>query len=285
MKHASPLRYPGGKSAMAGLLRLIRRINNLGNLTIAEPFAGGAGASLGLLYLEETPQIYINDLDPAVRDFWWAVVNRPQEFCKRIRNINVNMAEWRRQRAIYRNGGRVDRLTRGFAAFYLNRSNRSGIMMNGGPVGGVKQDGKWKLDARFNKPELVRRCQRVAEYRDRISVSGLDGMQFIDSLDADTTMFFIDPPYFHKGKTLYMNGLAETYHVALAEKLRGMKDRAWIATYDDCPEIRKLFAGWATIKPFSLRYVASDRRTGKEILIAPKWLRLPKTQLSLAIGW
>lgn len=285
MTVSSPLRYPGGKSAMAGLLCQIRRLNGLGDRAIAEPFAGGAGASLTLLYLEETHEIYINDVDPAIHDFWWSIVNRPKPFMEMIIKTRVNMAEWQRQRDVYRSSGYVSRLRRGFSAFYLNRCNRSGIMVNGGPIGGVKQTGKWKLDARFNKPELRRRCEKISEYRDRIHVSHHDGIEFIESLEAESTLFFIDPPYFFKGKTLYLNALDEEYHVSLAARLRSMGDAAWILTYDDCPEIRRMYRGWATIRPFSLRYSAAERRRGKEVLIAPKWMRLPESQLSVAIGW
>lgn len=139
MKISSPLRYPGGKSVMADLLIQIRKINGLGNRTISEPFTGGAGASLKLLYLEETPEIFINDADRAIHDFWWAVINRSKSFANMISKTHVSMAEWCRQRAVYRDQGRVSRLRRGFATFYLNRCNRSGIIMNGGPIGGVKQ--------------------------------------------------------------------------------------------------------------------------------------------------
>ena len=285
MKIASPLRYPGGKSAMAGLLTQIRRLNELGNRAIAEPFAGGAGASLKLLYNEETPSIYINDADPAIHDFWWAVLNRPNAFVDMISNIPVSIAEWRRQRGIYRSRKSMARIRRGFATFYLNRCNRSGIIMNGGPIGGLEQSGKWKLNARFNKSELQRRCEKLAEYSDRIQVSRQDGLEFIDSLDENSVHFLIDPPYFEKGKTLYLNALDETYHIALATKLRSMKRAAWILTYDDCPEIRCLYSEWATIRPFSLRYVAAERRIGKEVLIAPKWMRLPDSQNSASIVW
>src|SRR6267154_345158 len=151
MKTSSPLRYPGGKSAMSSLLSQVKFVNGLGRLSLAEPFAGGAGASLSLLYLEEAPDIFINDGDPAIHDFWWAVTNKTKQFLKLIAETRVSMAEWRRQRDIYRSKERVSRLRRGFAAFYLNRCNRSGIIMNGGPIGGVKQLGEWKLNARFNK--------------------------------------------------------------------------------------------------------------------------------------
>jgi DNA adenine methylase len=285
MKTASPLRYPGGKSAMAGLLGQIRKLNGLGNRVVAEPFAGGAGASLTLLYLEEAHEIYINDFDPAIHDFWWSVLHRARQFVDMIERTHVGIPEWRRQRDMYRSQSVSSRLQRGFAAFYLNRCNRSGIIMKGGPIGGIQQKGKWKLDARFNKSELRRRCERVAEYRERIHVSCRDGIEFIESLDAENTFFFIDPPYFAKGKTLYLNALNEDYHATLATRMKSMQDVAWVVTYDDCPQIRQLYKGWANIRPFSLRYSAAERRSGKEVLITPKWMRLPVSQLSTALTW
>ncbi|MBI5504844.1 MAG: DNA adenine methylase [Deltaproteobacteria bacterium] len=270
---------------MAGLLGNIRRINGLGHQAIAEPFAGGAGASLTLLYLEETHGIYINDADPAIYDFWWTLVNRPLPFLDMLSRTRVSMVEWRRQRSVYRDSGRVSRLRRGFSTFYLNRCNRSGIIMNGGPIGGITQVGAWKLDARFNKSDLRRRCEKVAEYRERVRVSCDDGIQFIERLDPESTFFFVDPPYFEKGPTLYLNSLDADYHAALAARLKAMCNAAWVLTYDDCAEVRRMYRGWAAIHPFSLRYSAAERRNGKEVLITPKWMRLPKWQESAALDW
>jgi DNA adenine methylase len=270
---------------MAGLLSQIRKLNALGDRAIAEPFAGGAGASLTLLYLEEAPEIYINDADRAIYDFWWSIVKKPKSFREMLAGVSVDMAEWQRQRDVYRSRGRVSRLRRGFAAFYLNRCNRSGIIMNGGPIGGVEQLGQWKIDARFNKIELQRRCEKVSEYCDRIHISCLDGIDFIQGLDPTSTLFFIDPPYFGKGKTLYLNSLSEEYHIILADRLKSMKNTAWLLTYDDCSEIREMYKGWAAIRPFSLRYAAAERRSGNEVLISPEWMRLPDSQASAAITW
>lgn len=285
MNTDSPLRYPGGKAAMAGMLGQIRRLNGLGDHIIAEPFAGGAGASLSLLFLEETREIHINDADPAIHDFWWAVLNRSDAFDELLAKTRVNITEWKRQRGVYRTTGRLSRLRRGFSAFYLNRCNRSGIVVNGGPIGGIHQRGPWKLDARYTKPELRRRCQRIAEYRERIHISCKDGVDFIEGADSPSTFFFVDPPYYVKGKTLYLNNLDEHYHSKLASLLNSKRDAAWVLTYDDCPAIRKLYRGWASIRPFSLRYVAAERRHGNELLITPKWMQLPKTQRSASIGW
>lgn len=285
MKTASPLRYPGGKSSMTSVLAQVRRLNRLGNRAVAEPFAGGAGASLALLFDEMTPEIYINDLDCSIRDFWWSVTQKCNDFIALLESCPISIDEWRKQREIYRSKGRISRLKRGFATFYLNRCNRSGVIFNAGPIGGVEQIGKWKIDARFNRKDLIARCRRLAEYRDRVVVSGSDGVQFIKSMDADKTFFFVDPPYFEKGQSLYLNVADSSYHAVLANHLRGMTESAWVLTYDDCAEIRNLYDGWANIRPFSLRYSAAERRGGREVLITPKWMRLPDSQLSEAIGW
>lgn len=281
----SPLRYPGGKTSMANLLSQIRTLNNVGNLPIAEPFAGGAGASLKLLYLEDTTEIYINDKDDAIYNFWWSLVKENEEFLNRLSSRRVSMTEYFRQREIYRNFNGSNRLDHGFATFFVNRCNRSGIILNGGPIGGPKQQGKWKLNARFNKIELRERCLKVYEYSERIHISNYDGIEFIQQKKPTTAFYFIDPPYFTKGQLLYLNLLDKNYHKNLSITLHAMVDMPWVLTYDDCPEIRKLYKGWTKIRPFTLRYSAADRRKGQEIMIVPKWMSLPKKQTSEAINW
>ena len=284
MRVASPLRYPGGKASMTSILRNIRSLNRLNGYAVAEPFAGGAGASLTLLYLRETHEIHINDLDPAIHDFWFSAVHDSAALLDCLEESPVSVEEWKRWRNVYRSKG-ASRLERGFATFYLNRCSRSGIIRNGGVIGGIKQGGRWKIDARFNKGTLRGRLRRIAEERDRIFVSNLDGIDFIDTLDPQSTLYFVDPPYFKKGPALYLSGLDPEYHARLAAKLQCMSGAAWAVTYDDCAEIRELYGDWATIHPFSLRYTARERRQGKEVLITPKWLRLPVSQSSATITW
>ena len=196
-----------------------------------------------------------------------------------VAEAELSVDEWRRQRSVYRDRGCVSPLRRGFAAFYLNRCNRSGIIRNGGPIGGVAQAGRWKLDARFNKDGLSARCRRVADYAERIRVSAFDGMQFIERCDDPSTFLFIDPPYYVKGPSLYLNSLDADYHVALADQLRTTSGPAWVLTYDDCPEVRTLYSEWAQIRSLSLNYSASGRTRARELLIAPRWMDLPPHRL------
>lgn len=269
---------------MADLLIEIRKLNGLAKRSIAEPYAGGAGASLSLLYLEETTEISINDSDIAIHDFWWSLVFEPEPFLERLADVDLTMDEWRYQREIYRRTSEVSKVDRGFATFFLNRCNRSGIIVNGGPIGGTNQTGKWKLDARFNKSDLVRRCRRVSEYAARINVSSNDGLDFIDNSDSEKTMYFIDPPYFEKGSMLYLDTLDENYHRALADQLKSMDDQAWVLTYDDCPKIREMYESWASVRSYLLRYSARRRRLGTEVLVTPKWMTLPHKESSAVLN-
>lgn len=176
-------------------------------------------------------------------------------------------------------------MDRGFAAFYLNRCNRSGSIVNGRPIGGVDQSGTWKIDARFNKEDLALRCGRLVGYKDRVAVSCEDGVAFIQRVQADGLFLFVDPPYYNKGRTLYFNKLDGAYHERLASVLGSLSAVPWVLTYDDCPEVRKLYSGWANVRSYGLRYTASSREMGREVIVTPKWLVMPKKQDSLAIKW
>jgi DNA adenine methylase len=282
MKTITPLRYPGGKARLAPALAAVMEANGIVEPTMAEPYAGAAGASLELLFGERVRSICINDLDYRIFSFWWSCLNRTADFLDRIETAKLSMREWRRQRDIYRSARRHKRVDVGFATFYLNRTNRSGILVNGGPIGGVKQTGKWGLDARFTRPTLIDRVARIAAYKERISISNLDAVAFVKSLIkqyADKTLFiYLDPPYYEKGADLYLSTYGHEDHVAVGKALLATKHSHWVMTYDDVPAIRKIYAK-CQLWGFHLRYTAQHRREGDEVFIAPKGLLVPRDVL------
>lgn len=283
MRTITPLRYPGGKACLAPALTAVMDANNLDWPVMAEPYAGAAGASLELLFAERVRSILINDLDYRIYSFWWAALNHTDEFIKRIDSVSLSIREWKRQRDVYRNPRKHRRFDVGFATFYLNRTNRSGILINGGPIGGIKQKGTWKLNARFTRETLIDRVERIVAYRERIVISNLDALRFIRQLErdyADTPLFiYLDPPYYEKGADLYLSNYEHEDHVAVGKALRGCKHRHWALTYDDVPAIRKIYSG-CRVRPFNLRYTAQRRRQGEELFIVPKKLILPPRLLS-----
>ncbi len=267
----SPLRYPGGKAALTPFLAGILRANRLLDGVYVEPYAGGAGAALGLLIGEHVDRIVINDADRRVHAFWWAILNRTARFLKLLATTPVTIAEWRRQRQIYARPARHSQLRVGFATFFLNRCNRSGILVNAGPIGGYQQAGHWKLDARYDRTKLAARIERVARYRERIELFNRDAVDLLRSIigrrkGASKTLVYLDPPYFRKGALLYLNAYRPRDHQRLARFLGTPLPYRWVVSYDNVPEIRDLYTGFQQT-PFDMTHTAYERRVGHEVLI------------------
>src|SRR6266536_390033 len=266
---ASPLRYPGGKAALAGFFgELIGRLG-IWSATYVEPYAGGAGAGIALLRQEVVQQLVINDVDPAVYCFWVSVVGQWEQFAARIVDTPLHVEEWRRQKEIYRAADESDPLALGFAFFYLNRTNRSGIL-NAGPIGGVNQNGHYKIDARFNRDQLAERVAAIGALASRITVLGLDGMSVVRRYIPDTSAFvYIDPPYVDMGCSLYLNAFTHRDHADLAGKLDRQPHGNWVVTYDPSDFIRQLYQHH-DVREYQLSY--SAHRTGKahELLITSR---------------
>jgi DNA adenine methylase len=237
----SPLRYPGGKGALYPRLRAIVRGNGLSDGTYVEPYAGGAGAALALLITGEVNKIVINDLDPSVFAFWQAVVSFPSEFSSLVKSATLTVDEWHRQKQVYAACDLDNLLEVGFATFYLNRTNRSGVL-NGGPIGGLKQTGNYKIDARFNRAALLERIRLIGLHGKKITVLNCDGVKAIQRYaKRKNTLIYADPPYFDKAGSLYMNSFSEQDHERLAECLNGLSDRYWLLTYDNVSRASELY--------------------------------------------
>ena len=271
MPFHSPLRYPGGKSKISRYIQEVIDINKLNDGIYIEPFADGVGLALNLLYNEYFSKVILNDLSKPIYSFWYSVINHTEEFCNLIRNTPVNMKEWEKQKEIQNKNNRDNILQLGFSTFFLNRTNRSGIL-NAGAIGGFKQSGQWKINARYNKEELIKRIRLIYQYANRIEIYNLEAMDFINKISkniSDISLFFIDPPYYDKGKYLYDNYYKNEDH----KKLYGIISRLnnnWIVTYDDSEEISNMYKNYRQ-KKYSLNYTAAGNKQGREIMIfSPK---------------
>src|ERR1700722_10504273 len=180
----SPLRYPGGKTALYELVAGILLLNGLERGSYVEPYAGGCGLALSLLFGGHVGDIYVNDLDRSVWSFWYCVLNRTEELIGLVNRTSIDVSEWQRQREIQQQT-HVDSLALGFSTFFLNRTSRSGVIKGAGVIGGLSQDGPYKIDCRFNREDLTRRIRRVAKYRGRIHLSNMDAIEFMRRVDRD----------------------------------------------------------------------------------------------------
>lgn len=279
---ASPLRYPGGKQILGRIVAHLIRINGASGGTYVEPYAGGAGVALALLFGEHVDRVLINDADPCIYAFWEAVLGDTERFVRLLHETPATVKEWARQRAIYQSPGNYGSLRLGFATFYLNRCNRSGIIATGGPIGGQNQTGKWKIDARLNRAELERRIRKIATYRERIAISNADAMEFLDGTVApmegkQKPFVYLDPPYYAKGRDLYLNHYSADDHSVLAAYMAKQRRFPWIMSYDRVPEIVRLYSKFRQVR-FSLGYSARDRREGSEVMIF-------RPEIAFPAGW
>jgi len=262
----SPLRYPGGKTALFGLSESLLRNNGLTKTTYAEPFAGGGGLALSLLFEGVVRRIVLNDIDAGIHSFWDSVLNRTDDMIRLIEETPVTIEEWHRQKAIYAESGSVGSLELGFATFFLNRTNRSGVV-KGGVIGGLSQEGDYLVDCRFNKEALTEKIQRIARYRNSISLERADGEDFLKGMSSrsDRVVYFIDPPYFRKGSGLYTNFYAPKDHASLASTISEL-EQPWVLTYDFTKEIQALYPQYPQYT-FELNYSAAVKRIGTELMV------------------
>lgn len=263
----TPLRYPGGKTSLFEFFDEVIKKHEWQDVAYIEPYAGGAGAAISLLLLEKVRNIVINDYDPAIYSFWLSLKEYNAEFIKRVVDTPVTVEEWERQKKVYKAADTSDRLSLGFATFFLNRTNRSGIL-NAGPIGGKQQLGEWKIDARYNKQNLIEKIKLIGLYGDRITVLNDDGVDVIERHVKDPKSFFyVDPPYFVKGADLYLNAFKLRNHRKLAASLNKYNNAKWLLSYDNEKDILDLYSD-RKYRTFDLKYSAHhNSKVGSELMI------------------
>ncbi|MGV1683528.1 DNA adenine methylase [Sphingopyxis sp. NJF-3] len=279
--HYTPLRYPGGKGKLAKYIKQLIIMNDLCDGTYVEPYAGGAAIACEILLENFVRNIHINDLSVPIFSFWYSVKNFNFELCKRIENAELTVAEWDRQKAIFKSSKDIfsvsNALECGFSAFYLNRANRSGIL-NGGIIGGRAQSGDWKIDARFNRPELADRVSKIGSASSRIEISMSDAADLLKKYSTDNnfrTLIYLDPPYFEKGRQLYYNYYEENDHEVIAGILHEVDSRfSWVVSYDSVRQIAELYRDFRSIE-YSINYSARSAGTGRELMFFDDRLIIP----------
>jgi len=275
--HFTPLRYPGGKGKLAAYVKALMSANDLLDGEYVEPYAGGAGIALELLLHEYVTRIHINDVSELVHGFWWSVLHAPEELCRLIIDTPRTVEAWDAQKKVLMNPSEHSKLDVGFATFFLNRTNRSGIL-NGGIIGGRDQLGPWKIDARYNAHELATRVQAIARLSSRIELTNLDAVALLTEGAKKwpkKTLIYLDPPYYAKGRELYYNFYNHEDHAAVAEYVQDhVTDQQWIVSYDNVPAICEMYSERRR-SIYSIGYSARGTRQGSEVMFFSDTLKVP----------
>lgn len=268
----SPLRYPGGKACLTNFITEIAQQNELIGGRYVELYAGGAGAALNLLYNKTFSRIHINDYDYNIFSFWYSVINETESFIKLIEDTPITLDEWHNQKKIYDNGRENEQLLLGFATFFLNRTNRSGIIFKAGPIGGFDQKGKYGIDVRFNKKNLISRIDKIGNYADQINLTNLDAVNILENInnftdDISQTFLYLDPPYYNKGNQLYLNNYEHDGHKGLSRQINELPNNLkWLISYDNTDQIKCMYKKFR-LSTFDLNYTLQSKKFGSELLI------------------
>lgn len=273
----SPLRYPGGKAPFAPFIAKVMGKNGLIGGHYLEPYAGGAGVALNLLFEGQASHIHINDADPAIYAFWMSVTKHSEELLALLESTPITMEEWFRWRLVLREESGATIVEKGFATLFLNRTNRSGIL-KAGVIGGKNQDGDYKLDARFKKDVVAARIESIAKRASNISVYCEDSLQILKRCSEflpKQSLIYLDPPYYVKGKGLYRNYYEHDDHVAIAKKLqqKGFK-WPWVVSYDNAEEICAMYQMSQSLS-YGLNYTAQRRYVGNEVMFFSRNIVVP----------
>lgn len=280
----SPLRYPGGKAPFAPFIASVIQRNELSRGHYLEPYAGGAGVALNLLFNGHVSHIHINDADPAIYAFWIAVTQHSEALLELLEKTPITMEQWYKWRSVLRDESNNNELEKGFATLFMNRTNRSGIL-KAGVIGGKNQDGSYKLDARFNKLAVSDRIKEVAKHSKNISVYCEDSLSLLNKCKEflpKKALIYLDPPYYVKGKGLYRNFYQHDDHVAIAKTLQQVKFKwPWVVSYDNVEEISAMYQLSRSLS-YGINYTAQRRYVGSEVMFFSKNIIVPEKDILLA---
>lgn len=279
LKNYSPLRYPGGKTRISPFVKLLIQQTNIANPIYVEPFAGGAGVALKLLVNGTVDEIVINDFDKAIYSMWRAILTETKSFLELLDATPITIEEWKKQKQIYLKQNKKYSLELGYATFFLNRTNRSGIL-NAGPIGGYSQNGNYKIDARFNKEDLRKRIKIISSKKSQIHLYNSDVRHFFGSFFPkyeSRAFIYLDPPYYSKGQMLYKNYFEKIDHIEIYNLIQTINS-PWMLTYDNVDEIAELYSKYKGYL-FDLNYSVANSGKNSELLFLSNSLTMPLDEM------
>jgi DNA adenine methylase len=261
-KVKSPLRFPGSKSKV---LKKLQPFLNTPHIEYREPFVGGGAIFFGKVKAQEN---WLNDKDLNISNFLEVMKNDAENLCELVSRTTPTIEIWQKYRLDNINEEiELSSLERAFRFLFFNRSNYSGIY-NANPIGGINQLSQYKIDCRWNPRLLCSRILQCSKKLERVRITNFDFREVI-TRNGENVFMMIDPPYYHKGSSLYPVFMSNEEHIELSNLIR-QSEHSFLLTIDDCEEVRNLY-NWANIIiPENWHYTVNSKKKdnlGKELFI------------------
>ena len=286
---SSFFRYPGGKAKLCG--RILHHLSRLMDDSITqyrELFFGGGSVGIKYVQKKECPkQIWLNDKDVGIACLWTSVIRYPDSLKKLVLAYKPTVDSFYQLKNDLLNTTSVPDTEEevaqvGFNKLALHQITYSGLgLKSGGPLGGVAQLSKYKVDCRWSPAYICKKINTVHKvFSNKEVIHEACTSYDFEKIITDTSMkalLYLDPPYFVKGSQLYHESFTHQDHTRLCENLKNTQHK-WLLSYDACEEIKEMYS-WATIEEVEVNYSitaskdtatgARQSRTKKEFFIYP----------------
>lgn len=269
-------RFPGGKKKLRK--NIISKLSEFSGYDLyIEPFFGGGSIGLDFIKNSDVKSIWMNDKDFALSCLWTSVIKCPSLLKYYVRNFTPSVDLFLEYKKYLLSDlsfeNKFSKIVEiGFKKLAIHQISYSGLgVKSGGPLGGIYQKSKYKINCRWS-PEYI--CKNIDYYNNVFT--NLDVKHncctFFDFEEVfknkNTSLIYLDPPYFEKGSELYQYSFLEEDHVRLSKILQETNHH-WLLSYDDCEQIRDLYS-WATIQECPVTYTINGSIKKQELLIYAK---------------
>jgi DNA adenine methylase len=269
-------RYPGGKSKISDhIIATLDKAAEKGYDQFREPFFGGGSIGIKFIAKNKVKNVWINDKDYGIDCLWNSVILYPKELRKMVTEFRPTVEEFYRIKEDLlrvddaKNGSWEKIVKHGFEKLAIHQISYSGLgTKSGGPLGGSRQESKYKIDCRWSPKYICKKIDALHSLFSEAKVDWCSNFDFgglIENKDSKS-LIYLDPPYFKKGNDLYQFGFSVADHERLSKLLRET-EHSWVLSYDDCEEIRDFYS-WADIQEIGVNYsitALKDKETGDSL--------------------
>jgi DNA adenine methylase len=213
---------------------------------------GGAG---WVLFKKKPSKVEVwNDLNSDLVNLFRTVRIRLDEFKNRQYFLLSSRDEYYTFLRNAKAGNFTDEIDRAIAFYYLIKNSFGSGIFTGWAFGPKR------------KPKYCASLENLEVVRERLKNVYLDNLSFdklIPNWDRKETFFYCDPPYFmllnkRKWGSYYQCTFKLEDHIRLRDMLKGIAGK-FILSYDDNPEIRKLYKKFHVTKTEPVMYSMNNR--------------------------
>lgn len=254
----TPLRWAGAKNKLLPALEPYLDSLLLNKDKFCDVFIGGGSVLLWCAKKYPKIQLFANDKDAGIANFWSVVVSNQSQKLQDLFTLMQSIPTVELFFKLKETAPQSD-VEWAYRTIFLNRCSFSGMMNS--PIGGKEQKSKWGVGCRYNFNKLKEKILYCHELlKDRTIISNLDFCSYQILSDNDTVKY-LDPPYFKVGHMLYDEYMLEKEHINLANILKNTTN--WVLSYDDCSEIRSLYSNQKIID-LAARYCINGKKNNWE---------------------